>query len=104
MQQVFWQVRVWDQNDSASAWSSVATWTMGLLNQGDWQGGWLVFASQQFRFQPDGMFWIWYPEGNPARPPRWPRGISAKLCGALGLGTYQCHAASDGGQQLHRLY
>ena len=42
IQQVFWQVRVWDINGHASAWSSPATWTMGLLNQTDWQGGWLV--------------------------------------------------------------
>ena len=30
-QQVFWKVRVWDRRGSASAWSPVATWTMGML-------------------------------------------------------------------------
>jgi hypothetical protein len=66
-QQVFWQVRVWDQNDSASAWSSVATWTMGLLNHGDWQGGWLTAAANSSGFNLTGCNWIWYPEGNPAQ-------------------------------------
>jgi len=45
VQQVFWQVRVWDSNNQASAWSPVATWTMGLLNQADWQGKWLVITT-----------------------------------------------------------
>ena len=64
-QQVFWQVRVWDVNNNPSAWSPVATWTMGLLNQTDWQGGWLVPPANNI-FNLTGCTWIWYPEGNPA--------------------------------------
>ena len=64
-QQVFWKVRVWDKNNSASAWSPVTTWTMGLLNQSDWQGGWLVTTNTS-GFNLTGCNWIWYPEGNPA--------------------------------------
>jgi alpha-L-rhamnosidase len=67
VQQVFWQVRVWDKNDQPSAWSSVAAWTMGLLNQADWQGGWLVASSNTPGFSLTGCSWIWYPEGNPAK-------------------------------------
>ena len=62
-QQVFWQVRLWDVNGAASAWSPVATWTMGLLNATNWQGGWLVAGGG---FSLGGGSWIWYPEGNPA--------------------------------------
>jgi alpha-L-rhamnosidase len=40
-QQVFWLVRVWDEAGQASAWSSPATWTMGLLSEQDWQAQWL---------------------------------------------------------------
>ena len=40
-QQVFWKLRVWDQDGHPSGWSPVATWTMGLLNASDWQGGWI---------------------------------------------------------------
>ncbi len=66
-QQVFWQVRVWDQSNSVSAWSPVATWTMGLLNPGDWKGGWLVAATNASTLSLTGCNWIWYPEGNPTQ-------------------------------------
>lgn len=36
-QQVFWKIRVWDAVRKASAWSVPATWTMGVLNESDWQ-------------------------------------------------------------------
>ena len=64
-QQVFWKIRVCDKNDQASAWSPAATWTMGLLNQSDWLGGWLV-SSNTPALSLTGCNWIWYPEGNPA--------------------------------------
>lgn len=35
-QQVFWKVRAWDQDRNVSAWSATATWTMGILNEADW--------------------------------------------------------------------
>ena len=40
-QQVFWKVRVWDQGGESSAWSTPATWTMGLLQTNDWQAAWI---------------------------------------------------------------
>ncbi len=40
-QQVFWKVKVWDQNDQPSGWSPPATWTMGLLNSTNWLGRWI---------------------------------------------------------------
>ncbi len=65
-EQVFWQVRVWDTNGQPSPWSPVATWTMGLLNQSDWQGGWLASPASMSSYSLTGCSWIWYPEGNPA--------------------------------------
>jgi alpha-L-rhamnosidase len=41
-QAVYWKVRVWDQNSSASAWSAPAMWSMGLLDPADWQGQWIT--------------------------------------------------------------
>ena len=35
-QQVYWKVRVWDENDLVGDWSEVQNWTMGLLNESDW--------------------------------------------------------------------
>lgn len=37
----FWSVRVWDRNGTASAWSSSAQWSMGLLNATDWVARWI---------------------------------------------------------------
>lgn len=34
---VCWKVRVWDQDGEVSKWSPPAHWTMGVLNQADWQ-------------------------------------------------------------------
>src|SRR5688572_2591321 len=33
----FWKVMVWDNKGNSSAWTSIASWQMGLLNQGDWK-------------------------------------------------------------------
>ncbi len=40
-QQCFWKVRVWDQTGKASAWSSVGTWSIGLLDHSDWKAQWI---------------------------------------------------------------
>ena len=37
----WWKVRVWDQDDRASAYSELANFTMGLLNESDWAGQWI---------------------------------------------------------------
>lgn len=36
-----WKVRVWDENDDASAWSDAARWEMALLDDGDWSASWI---------------------------------------------------------------
>ncbi|MFH1715980.1 MAG: family 78 glycoside hydrolase catalytic domain [Planctomycetota bacterium] len=41
-QRVFWKVRVWDNEDNASAWSDTASWTMGVLDKTDWQAKWIT--------------------------------------------------------------
>jgi alpha-L-rhamnosidase len=38
---VFWQVRVWDQAGTPSAWSSTAHWEVGLLHAADWSAQWI---------------------------------------------------------------
>ena len=37
-EQIFWKVRVWDEEGTVSAWSQPATWTMGILDAADWTG------------------------------------------------------------------
>jgi len=37
-----WKVRIWDSNGRVSAWSSPATWRMGLLSASDWTAHWIT--------------------------------------------------------------
>ncbi len=41
-QPVFWKVRAWDKDAAPSDWSKPATWTMGVLRDGDWRAKWIV--------------------------------------------------------------
>jgi hypothetical protein len=45
-QQVFWKVRVWDNDNNPSAWSKPASWTMGLLEEDDWHARWIGAAAK----------------------------------------------------------
>jgi hypothetical protein len=38
----WWRVRVWDANDTASSWTSITTFEIGLLNQSDWNASWIA--------------------------------------------------------------
>ncbi|SDT43619.1 NPCBM-associated, NEW3 domain of alpha-galactosidase [Paenibacillaceae bacterium GAS479] len=63
----YWRVQVWDKSDTApSEWSSPSWWEMGLLNEADWQAKWIGMSDTN-NFTPEGLKWIWYPEGNPAQ-------------------------------------
>ncbi|MGG1636212.1 family 78 glycoside hydrolase catalytic domain [Paenibacillus sp. NRS-1760] len=41
----FWKVKVWDNNDHASAWSEPGFWEMGLLAPTDWQAKWIAAST-----------------------------------------------------------
>jgi alpha-L-rhamnosidase len=43
-QQVFWKLRVWGANGKVSDWSEPTTWTMGVLQNSDWQAKWIGAA------------------------------------------------------------
>jgi len=40
-QQIFWKVRIWDQNAKALPWSATANWTMGVMSDADWHAKWI---------------------------------------------------------------
>jgi alpha-L-rhamnosidase len=40
-QQVYWRVRVWDEQGRVSNWSRPAAVELGLLSNADWQGQWI---------------------------------------------------------------
>lgn len=47
-QRVFWKVRSWDREGRVSAWSTPASWTMGLLTPADWAGAhWITAAGDE---------------------------------------------------------
>jgi alpha-L-rhamnosidase len=50
VEQLFWRVRVWDQDDKTLDWSHTATWTMGLLYSNDWKGGWIGAPTHRYGF------------------------------------------------------
>ncbi|MDY4489197.1 MAG: family 78 glycoside hydrolase catalytic domain [Candidatus Faecousia sp.] len=39
---VAWQMRLWDEQDQAGAWSEIATFELGLLDPTDWQAKWIT--------------------------------------------------------------
>jgi len=41
-QQIYWQVRIWDEKDQPTDWSEVASWEMGLLDPSDWKAAWIT--------------------------------------------------------------
>jgi alpha-L-rhamnosidase len=66
----FWRVRVWDQDGKPSGWSSPASFTMGLLDAGDWQAKWIGRDEAAGYQDPasayhalEGAHWIWNAAG-----------------------------------------
>ena len=46
MQRVYWQVRVWDTKNKASAWSKPAYWELGLLEPDSWKASWIAVPKE----------------------------------------------------------
>ena len=59
----YWQVRVWDNRGSASAWSEPAWFETAFLDPSQFKGGWIGDPNPE---SLNGANWIWYPEGSPA--------------------------------------
>lgn len=41
-QRCTWRVRAWDEQDTASDWSTAAFWEMGLMDSANWQAEWIT--------------------------------------------------------------
>jgi alpha-L-rhamnosidase len=53
---VAWRVRVWDARSQPSHWSEPATWSMGLLEQGDWGNARWIDYPDRLENQPLPIF------------------------------------------------
>lgn len=42
MERVYWQVRVWDQDNKVTDWSEPAFWENGLLEENEWTAEWIT--------------------------------------------------------------
>ncbi|MCH5599534.1 glycoside hydrolase family 78 protein [Niabella ginsengisoli] len=52
-----WQVRVWDNHGKNSAWSTPASFQMGLLNQSDWKAKWIESGiAEDPEYRPSQLF------------------------------------------------
>jgi alpha-L-rhamnosidase len=66
-QRCWWQVRVWDQQDRPTPWSTPARWSMGLLAPGDWRAQWVGAGPAQpaaAALELGDTTWVWYPEAS----------------------------------------
>jgi alpha-L-rhamnosidase len=52
-QQVYWQVRYWDQQGRSSGWSKPAQFELGLLNNTDFSGQWICMRQTSSAATPD---------------------------------------------------
>ncbi|MGZ4965487.1 MAG: glycoside hydrolase family 78 protein, partial [Limisphaerales bacterium] len=63
-QHCYWRVEVWDKDGKPSGWSKPATWSMGLLQQSDWQGDWIGYDKARTASNADAPLddakWIWF--------------------------------------------
>ena len=51
--QIYWKVRVWDMQNHASQWSEPAFFSMGLLENSEWQAQWISYNTNDLNQNPD---------------------------------------------------
>lgn len=47
-QTCFWKVKVWDGEEIETHWSDVNFWTVGLVNQDNWQSSWIGLKQERY--------------------------------------------------------
>jgi len=52
----YWQVRVWDNRGTVSAWSKPASWQTGLLQREDWHAKWIQPGYAEEATRPSPLF------------------------------------------------
>lgn len=90
-QRVFWKVRIWDGREDVSAWSSPATWTMGVLRPGDWKAHWITDSEFLRGVRP--KFGFRSLDSEPTRMEKW---IQLDLGSVKRIETIKLHAIRVG--------
>ncbi len=76
-----WKVRLWDADGKATAYSSPALWTMGLLDPKDVQAKWIGLQGPMLHpakggaFDLKGSSWVWFDEKGPSPQQSAPKGV-----------------------------
>ncbi|MFT3787241.1 MAG: family 78 glycoside hydrolase catalytic domain [Tepidisphaeraceae bacterium] len=75
-QAVFWKVQLWDRVGSASPWSEVSHWSMGMLKPDDWKATWIGYDAARDTLPPpvdpfEGSQWIACDEADDSARTRW---------------------------------
>lgn len=105
-----WQVRVWDAEGRASAWSASGWWETALARE-DWKGHWIGADAAPQPPGFEGASWVWSPGSttqDAPTGPRWFRGVlelpeGIEVSGALVVATADDDFTLylDGGKVLH---
>ncbi len=72
LQECYWKVKTWDQDNNDSNWSEPAKWVMGLLREEDWKAKWIGYDKWQseydkkikYKYESQKDKWIWFPNDN----------------------------------------
>jgi alpha-L-rhamnosidase len=104
----YWGVRVWDQRDRTSPWSSLSWWETAMLSS-PWNAEWIGAPGTEAPIGFTGASWIWSPgatTSNAPAGPRWFRGVLEVPAAAKVTRARVVAAADDdfilflGGQQV----
>lgn len=85
-QTIFWKVKIWDQDNVASEWSTPAQWTMGLLSPDQWKAQWITAPAFKQK-KPDGKYpyqSLWLRREFKIKP-----GLKRAIAHVCGLGHYE---------------
>lgn len=94
----YWKVMIWDKADRPSPWSTLSSWSMGLLDKSNWQAKWIgiEYGEKGSRIPDDPLL---TPRGTPPGTPSpivrktFQLGSEAKraMVYATALGLYELH-------------
>lgn len=83
--QVFWQVRVWDKDGVATAWSDPTMFEIGLIDPAkDWQGKWITINLPRYDFDAEPLTQANWITATPAPAPEAVPASAASTAPAFG--------------------